>query len=52
MELEILKVGGKIGQLYFSHCPNCKKIIINIKENAVTCPNCRKKYEVQYPEEE
>lgn len=51
MEIELLKVGGKFGQLYFSNCPNCKKYIVNVKEDTVTCPNCRKKYRVQYPEE-
>ena len=51
MEMEILKVDGKIGLLYFSHCPNCKKLIVNIKEDTVTCSNCRKKYKVEYPEE-
>lgn len=51
MELEELKVTGKIGLLYFSKCPNCKKFIINIKDDTVTCVNCRKKYKVEYPEE-
>ena len=51
MEMEILKVNKKIGKLYFSNCPNCKKYIVNIKNDTVTCTNCRKKYEVQYPEE-
>lgn len=52
MEMEVLEVGGRIGQLYFSNCPNCKKFIVNVKDDTVTCPNCRKKYKVQYPEEE
>lgn len=51
MEMEILEVRGKIGKLYFSNCPSCKKYIVNIKEHTVTCSNCRKKYRVQYPEE-
>lgn len=50
MEIEILKVEGKIGKLYFSHCPNCKKYIVNIKRNVITCPNCRNKYQIEYPE--
>lgn len=50
MEIEVLEVSGKIGQLYFSNCLSCKKFIINIKADTVTCPNCRKKYKVQYPE--
>lgn len=44
MEIKLLEVTGKIGQLYFSNCPNCKKYIVNIKKDTVTCPNCRKKY--------
>lgn len=51
MEIEILEVSGKIGKLYFSNCPNCKKYIVNIKGDAITCPKCRKKYRVQYSEE-
>ncbi len=51
MEMKIVKVDGKIGPAYFSRCPDCKKVIINIKEDTVTCPNCRKKYKVEYPEE-
>lgn len=50
MEIERLEVEGKIGKLYFSHCPNCKKYIAIIKSNTVTCPNCRNKYEIEYPE--
>lgn len=50
MELQEIEVNGKIGKLYFSNCPNCKKFIVNIKEDTVVCLNCRKKYRVQYPE--
>ena len=50
MEMVVLKIGGKIGQIYFSNCPNCKKFIVNKKEDTVTCSNCRKKYKLQYPE--
>lgn len=50
MELEILRVEGKMGKLYFTNCPNCKKYIVNIKCDTVTCSNCRKKYKVEYPE--
>lgn len=49
MELEVLKVGGKIGQLYFSMCPNCKKYIVNVKTDTVVCLECKKKYRLQYP---
>lgn len=48
--MDTLKVGGKIGQLYFSMCPNCKKFIVNTKEEFVTCRECKKKYKLQYPE--
>lgn len=51
METELLKVNGKIGNFYFSYCPNCKKYIVNIKTDTITCSNCRKKYCIQYPEE-
>ena len=50
MKIEKLKVGGKIGQLYFSYCPNCKKTIVHIKDDIVMCSDCKKKYEVQYPD--
>ena len=51
MEIEIIKVDGKIGKLYFCRCLNCTKYIVLVKEDTVTCPGCRRKYKVQYPEE-
>lgn len=51
MVIEFLEVNKKIKGSYISKCPKCKKYIINIKEDTVTCPNCRKKYIIQYPEQ-
>lgn len=52
MEIEELKSMGKIGQLYFSNCPNCTKYIVyGGKEDTITCPKCRRKYRIQYQEE-
>lgn len=48
--MDVLKVGGKIGKLYFSVCPNCKKHIVNTEETTVICSSCKKEYKVQYPE--
>lgn len=51
MEIETLTIDGKTGQTYYSHCPNCRKFLVPIKKDTITCPNCKKKYIVQYPEE-
>lgn len=53
MEIEFLKLEGKLGKLYFSHCPNCNKYIIIGKGNTETivCSNCRRKFRIEFSEE-
>lgn len=50
-KLQILQIQGKIGKLYFSHCPKCNTyIVIADNRKTLVCLNCKTKYKVIHPE--
>lgn len=51
MEFDKIEIQGKIGKLHFSYCPNCKKYLVFLNKDTITCDNCRKKYEVEFSDE-